>query len=422
MDDNSPVTGTDNSVIRNGNGHHPIVEQPITDGKSIMTPKAAPVKRRRGPVKTRPAAPKAPSEPKPFTNSELYLNRELSWLAFNGRVFAEATDLRNPLLERVKFVSIGNSNLDEFYMIRVAGLQQHLAAGLSELSADGMTLAEQLSSLRTKVGPMLQRSTDIFKKELIPDLAKSGIHILEYSQLTRAQHAALKEYFKQEVFPVLTPLALGPGHPFPHISNLSLNLAVVVRDPAVGERFARMKVPGVLPRLVACPAPPHRCDEQHFVWLEQVIAANLKDLFPGLRIIESHPFRVTRDADIAIQEDEASDLLHTVEQGLQRRHFGDVCRLEINSTMPERVRNLLEDNLLIDPNDVYAINGPLGLSDVMELYKISRADLKDPPFIPAQPKELLGQTESMLDVIAKQDLLLHHPYDSFHPVIDFIET
>ena len=229
--------------------------------------------------------------------------------------------------------------------------------------------------------------------------------------------------FESEVFPVLTPLALGPGHPFPHISNLSLNLAVVVRDPQLGERFARMKVPGVLPRLIPCP-PVDGSNEatQCFVWLEEVIAANLDALFPGLQVLESHPFRVTRDADIEIKEDDASDLLETVEEGLRQRQFGDVCRLEVCADMPERLRDLLVDNLLLDPADVYGLDGPLGLSDVMALLKLDRPDLKDPPFVPGVPPELSDPDEAMLDVIGRQDLLLHHPYQSFRPVVDFIDT
>jgi polyphosphate kinase len=352
----------------------------------------------------------------------LYLNRELSWLAFNERVFSEAADPEHPLLERVKFIAIGHSNLDEYYMIRVSGLLQQVAVGMGDLTPDGMTPAEQLSVLRSKVDPMLQGAAGYFHKTLEPEMENHGIHILDYSQLTRGQVKSLRDYFREEVFPVLTPLALGPGHPFPHISNLSLNLAVVVRDPIVGEKFARMKVPGVLPRLVPCPPPSEGNEDQHFVWLEQVLAANLQMLFPGLQVIESHPFRVTRDADIEIQEDEASDLLETVERGLHARQFGDVCRLEVNASMPTRLRTLLIENLLVDKEDVYTIEGALGLSDLMQIWKLSRPELKDPPLIPAIPKELQNRPKEILDIIGSQDLLLHHPYDSFTPIIDFVET
>ena len=351
----------------------------------------------------------------------LYLNRELSWLAFNERVLGEARDRRQPLLERVKFVAITHSNLDEYYMVRVSGLQQQVAAGMTDVSPDGMTSAEQLTQLRGRVATMLADTAALFNGELQPTLAKAGIEIKDYSTLTRIQQRALKTYFERDVFPVLTPLALGPGHPFPHISNLSLNLAVVVRDPELGERFARMKVPGVLPRFVPCP-PDNGSHGRSVVWLEQVIAANMESLFPGLQVLESYPFRVTRDADLEIQEDEASDLLQTVEQGLRRRQFGDVARLEVTTAMPPRLRELLIENLLVDPADVYSLAGPLGLSDLMQIWKSDRPDLKDPPLIPAIPAALADKNDSLLDLIGEQDLLLHHPFDSFGPILDFIKT
>jgi polyphosphate kinase len=356
-----------------------------------------------------------------LSDPKLYLNRELSWLAFNGRVLNEARDRATPLLERVKFAAIAHSNLDEYYMVRVSGLQQQVAAAMTDVSPDGMTSAEQLAVVRGQVGPMLSEAAGVFQNALLPTLRSVGIEILDYAELSRAQKQALKSYFEHDVFPVLTPLALGPGHPFPHISNLSLNLAVVVRDPDLGERFARMKIPGILPRFVPCPvegAGAKPC----FVWLEQVIAANLEALFPGLQVTESYPFRVTRDADLEIQEDEASDLLQTVEQGLRRRQFGDVARLEVTTAMPVRVRDLLIENLLVDPADVYALPGPLGLSDLMQIWKLDRPDLKDPPLIPFVPPALADPNKSILDVIGEQDLLLHHPYDSFGPILDFIKS
>ena len=359
----------------------------------------------------------------PLDDPALYLNRELSWLAFNERVLGEARDEAHPLLERVKFVAITHSNLDEWYMVRVSGFQQQVDAGITEMSPDGLTPSQQLALIRSHVAPMLRDAAALFEDELKPLLAAAGVHILNHDQLPRGQQRAMREYFENEIFPVLTPLAVGPGHPFPHISNLSLNLAVVVRDPQLGERFARMKVPGVLPRLIPCPPAEGEGDGgQRFVWLEEVIAANLDALFPGLQVLESHPFRVTRDADIEIKEDDASDLLETVEEGLRQRQFGDVCRLEICDDMPERLRDLLVDNLLLDPADVYALNGPLGLSDVMALMKLDRPDLKDPPFVPGVPAEIADADGAMLDVIGRQDLLLHHPYDSFRPIVDFVDT
>lgn len=387
--------------------------------------------RRRLAAAVRNATAAEPSaDPLPLDDPALYINRELSWLAFNERVLDEARNLDNPILERVKFLAIGHSNLDEFYMVRVSGLQQH-ASFVAEISPDGLTLSEQLVGVRSRVGPMLQEAADYFKEVLHPELTKAGIKIIDYGDLDSSQQAALRDYFKEEIFPILTPLAHGPGHPFPHISNLSLNLAVVVRDPKTGEKFARMKVPGTIPRFVPCPPrnveswdprvdpdPFNLC----FVWLEQVISANLQELFPGLQIVESHPFRVTRDAEFEIQVDEASDLLSTVEEGLHQRHFGDVCRLEINSTMPRHVRTLLADHLLMEEQDVYAIDGTLGLSDLMQLFKIDRPDLKCPPFVPATPPALGEKAANIIDVIGAQDVILHHPYDSFNPVIDLIAT
>ncbi len=355
-----------------------------------------------------------------LSDPSLYLNRELSWLAFNERVLGEARDRATPLLERVKFVAIAHSNLDEYYMVRVSGLQQQVAAAMTDVSPDGMTSAEQLSVIRARVGPMLSEAAGVFQ-DLLLLLRAAGIEIREHASLSRAQQKALKTYFERDVFPVLTPLALGPGHPFPHISNLSLNLAVVVRDPELGERFARMKIPGVLPRFVPC-LPDETNAKPCFVWLEQVIAANLESLFPGLQVTESHPFRVTRDADLEIQEDEASDLLQTVEQGLRRRQFGDVARLEVTTAMPARLQGLLIENLLVDPADVYALPGPLGLSDLMQIWKLDRPDLKDPPLLPFVPPALADPDRSILDVIGEQDVLLHHPYDSFGPILDFIKT
>ena len=363
-----------------------------------------------------------PALDNPMLNDpSLYLNRELSWLAFNARVLGEAEDRTQPLLERVKFVAITHSNLDEYYMVRVSGLQQQVAAGMTDVSPDGMTSAEQLTAIRARVGPMLSEAAGVFQNELLPALRTAGINICDYAELSRAQQRALKVYFERDVFPVLTPLALGPGHPFPHISNLSLNLAAVVRDPDLGERFARMKIPGVLPRFVPCPADDAGA-KQCFVWLEQVIAANLESLFPGLQVTESYPFRVTRDADLEIQEDDAADLLQTVEQGLRRRQFGDVARLEVTAAMPTRLREMLIENLLVDPADVYALPGPLGLSDLMQIWKLDRPDLKDPPLIPAVPAPLSDPDKSILDAIGEQDILLHHPYDSFGPILDFIKS
>lgn len=358
-----------------------------------------------------------------------YFNRELSWIDFNQRVLEEAFDRRNPLLERVKFVAIFASNLDEFFMIRVAGIKQQIAAGVQKLSPDGLTPTEQSSAIRRALEPLLQRKRTMLMEELFPLLAAEGIHLLNYDQLSPAQRNAALAYFHERVFPVLTPLAFDPGHPFPHISNLSLNLAVVVRDREYGELFARVKVPEVLPRLVPLPIDPPESSsnpalaKRHyaFVWIEQVIAANLLSLFPGMEIAESHPFRVIRNADVEIEEDEADDLLRTIERGVRQRRFGEVVRVSVDDAMPVRIRDLLMDNLKIQQEDLYTVRGPLALTNLMTLMGLDRPDLKDTPIFPGVPF-LLRDQKDLFSVIRQQDILVHHPYDSFGPVIDFIQS
>jgi polyphosphate kinase len=360
----------------------------------------------------------------------LYINRELSWLEFNQRVLEEARDPEHPLLERVKFLGITSSNLDEFTMIRVSGLQTQSQSGQSDISPDGLTSAEQLSAVRKRSTSMMADIAGLWGDVLHPALDAERVFVHNYSDLNDGQRAAMREYFERQIFPVLTPLAIDPGHPFPHISNLSLNLAVVVRDDKFGERYARMKVPGVLPRLVACQptdAPEGDDQAQHFVWIEQIIAANLDVLFPGLQAVVSYPFRVTRNADIEIQEDEASDLLRTIELGLRQRHFGAVARLEVNPEMPDLLKDLLSSNMLLDRKDVYQQPGPLGLSSLMELMKLDRPDIKDAPLVTRVPEELKsavesGNAEELFSAISQRDILLHHPYDSFRPVTALISA
>jgi polyphosphate kinase len=359
-----------------------------------------------------------------------YLNRELSQLDFFGRVLEEAKDESNPLLERVKFLAIVGSNLDEFFMVRVAGLKQQIAAGVVELSVDGLTPAEQLAAIRKAVSKLLAEARDCYQDHLVPALAEAGIHILGYADLDHRQRGHVKKYFAQIVFPVLTPLAFDPGRPFPHISNLSLNLAVLIRDPAGKERFARVKVPGTLPRLV----PLRRSSggvrkdgtaprSHYFVWLEQVIAAHLGALFPGMEILAVHPFRVIRDADILIQELEAYDLLETMEESVRRRRFGSVVQLAVNKSTPVDIRDILRENLEVERRDIYTIDGPLGLSDLMGLTQIDRHDLKDPAFVPATPAALTqDHPQDMFAAIRGEDIILHHPYDSFAPVVAFLQA
>ncbi len=360
----------------------------------------------------------------------LYLNRELSMLEFFWRVLDEARDPTNPLLERVKFLAIVGSNLDEFFMVRVAGLRQQVEAGVVEISPDGLTPAEQLAAIRKAALRLMQESRQCWRDSLWPSLTEAGIQILDYADLNASQKARVDEYFDETVFPVLTPLAFDPGRPFPHISNLSLNLAVLIQDRHKLEHFARLKVPNTLPRLVPIKRSSggKRKDgtvpySHYFVWLEQVIAAHLDRLFPGMQIVEAHPFHVTRDADIVIQELEAADLLETMERGVRQRRFGSVVRVKINPTMPPHLQDLLVENLDMDRRDIYVVDGPLGLSDLRHLYAIDRYDLKDPPFAPALPRPLNGKRfdGDLFGAIRNGDILLHHPYDSFKPVVAFLE-
>ncbi len=354
-------------------------------------------------------------------NPSLYINRELSWLAFNQRVLNEAWDDRHPLLERVKFLAIFGSNLDEFFMIRVSGLQAQRAEGVADVAPDGMTPTEALAKIAASVGNLLDGAQACWR-DLANHLRRESVEVRHYHELTRDEKAHLAAYFDNEIFPILTPLAVDPGHPFPHISNLSLNLALVVRDPVLGERFARMKVPGSLPRLLPTLPPPAAADyaaPARFVWLEEVIAHHVAALFPGLEAVAAYPFRVTRNADFDIQEDEAEDLLRSVEQGIRERHFGFVTRLETTSDLPKRIRALLVENLEMDGRNVVVSDGLLGHSSLMELLKLDRPDLKDPPLVPRLPVAL-GAGEDLFSVVARQDVLLHHPYEAFAPVISLI--
>src|SRR5579883_1792498 len=306
------------------------------------------------------------SQASDFDRPDLYINRELSWIEFNRRVFEEAQNSREPLLERVKFVSIFETNLDEFIMVRFAALKDLLNAHVNTLSPDGMTPAQQLTAVRKRLAPLMQEVRQYWRTELMPRLAEHHIHILDFEQLDPEQREYMQGYYEREVFPVLTPLAVDPGHPFPHISNLSLNLAVAIDDPHIGKRFARLKIPNVLPRFIPVPPPEGTVEEvtsatvaatRTLVPLEQLIAANLDDLFPGLHVVESYPFHVVRDADIEIAEDEASDLSVSIEQSLRERRFGSVVRLTVDTTMPERIRSLLMENLEIGPTDIYTVEG-----------------------------------------------------------------
>lgn len=316
-----------------------------------------------------------------------YFNREISLLEFNYRVLEEAMDETHPLLERVKFLSIFYSNIDEFYMIRVSGLKAQVEEGVTESSEDGLTPREQLLLLRDRVQVLYKLAIRYFKETLLPLLAKAGIHIYNYSELNDEQKTTLKGYFDSTVYPVLTPLAVDPAHPFPHISNLSLSLAVVIKSPDGDNKFARVKIPQVLPRLVPVDVPYDRNQpelirgrKRGYVWLEQLVAANLDTLFTGLQVVNSYAFRVVRDADIEIRQDEAGDLLQTVEESLARRRFGSVTQLLVDAHTPDSIKSILSSNLEIESDYVYPTEGPLGLADLMSLYELEIPGLKDPLF------------------------------------------
>ena len=376
------------------------------------------------------AAPKIVAELN-INDSSFYINRELSMLEFQRRVLEEARDDKNRLLERVKFLAIVGSNLDEFFMVRVSGLKKQIDLGILDLPPDGMTPAEQLASIRKMAMQIMTDARDCMRDEIMPSLNKTGIHVLDYKELTDRQKSSVIAHFEEVIFPVLTPLAFDPGHPFPHISNLSLNLAVLIRDQARKNHFARIKVPSTLPRLVPIKrssgsvrkdgtVPYHH----YFVWLEQVIANNLNSLFPGMEVIEAHPFRVTRDADMEIQELEASDLLESMEQSVRQRRFGSVVRVTVNDAMPTYIREILIENLELDRNDIYTFDGPLGLSGLMQLYQIDRFDLKDPPFKPVVLPvfKKMVPDGNIFNLMRNENILIHHPYDSFLPVVDFLLT
>ena len=363
-----------------------------------------------------------PEPSKRFDRPDLYINRELGWIEFNRRVFQEAQDSRHPLLERVKFISIFETNLDEFVMIRLAGIKDQIASSKTLRSHDGRTAEQQLTAIRKDLAPLIQEVRQYWRHTLLPLLAEQHIHIFDYEQLNAQQRDVMLTYFQNEIFPALTPLAVDQGHRFPHISSRSLNLAVVISENAEVEKFARVKVPPSLPRLLRIPIYTEEEEEEAvaFVWLEQVIAAHLNLLFPGYDVWESYPFRVLRDADIELQEDDASDLLEYIEQEVRERRFGSVVDLAVNPAMPPRIRHLLLEKLGITSRDLTLVDGPLGMGDVMELHSLERPDLKDEPFTPRVPAFL--NSGDLFTAIQKYDLLVHHPYDSFNSVVDFIRA
>ena len=359
----------------------------------------------------------------PLDNPALYMNRELSLIEFQRRVLDEARDQRNHLLERVKFLAIVCSNLDEFFMVRVAAMKQKLASGTQTLSIDGRTVTEQLESVRAGVDHLSAEIYNCFQTQILPALERERIAIADYTSLNDEERGAADRYYTDTIYPVLTPLAFDPGRPFPHISNLSLNLAIVLRADG-RTHFARLKVPDSLPQLVAIPAASQgksTGDAYRFVWIEQVIAANLQSLFPGIEIVESHPFHVTRDAEVAIKELESDDLLESVEEAVWRRRFRKPVRLQTGAAISADVLEILVENLGIGAADVYRFEGPLDLTRLRQLPLLDRPDLRDEPFDPWVPPEFAAASEEdIFSVIRRKDYFLHHPYQSFQPVVDLL--
>jgi polyphosphate kinase len=367
-----------------------------------------------------------PAEPVDLRQPSLYLNRELSWLEFNRRVLHEARDPRTPLLERVKFLSIFSSNLDEFFQVRVAGLREQVAAHLSELTADGMTPEDQLRAIARAVRELQREHGLCLTSEVLPALAERGIELVTQQEaLSPEDFSHLGQYFSANVFPVLTPLAVDPAHPFPYISNLSVSLAVILRGDSGAERFARVKVPKILPRWVPLPGL------QRFAPLELAIAINLEALFPGVEILGSYPFRITRNTDLEIDPDEADDLLALIQEEVRNRRFAEVVRLEVDPAMPESLRTLLVEELNADQDtdglpltaeDLYEIQGLLDPSDLLAIAALELPELHDPSFVPVVPPGLAG-TRNIFETIRDGEIFVHHPYESFAASVErFIQA
>ena len=377
-------------------------------------------------VKTEPTVHEFPrrAEITPvLPKSQLFFNRELSLLEFHARVLEESLDERNPLLERLKFLSIFSSNLDEFFMIRVSGLKEELDDA-NVMSPDGLGPADQLTKIRERVLVLVNEQARCLREEIIPRLKETGIALVPYQSLSRHEKEGLNEYFIEKVFPILTPLAVDPSHPFPYISPLSVNIGLMVhaskevraisRRKDGDSRFVRIKVPSVVPRLV-----PVGSSSSRLVLLEDIIEANIQALFPGMDPGPCHLFRVTRDADIEIREEEAEDLLSQIQEELRQRKFGTPVRLEVSPDMPSEMIEYLTSSLDVSPEDVYVFDGPLHVQDLMSLYDCDRPDLKDVPFSPRVP-EWYKKSNSIFDAIRDKDRLLHHPYDSYECVTGFI--
>jgi len=358
---------------------------------------------------------------KSIDRSMYFFNRELSWVAFNKRVLNEGIDPRTPLLERAKFFEIFSTNLDEFFMVRVARVKKKFSEQLDIVSDDGLDPDKQLKVIRDALVPLVRMQHDFFENTLRPELHKHKVKLLDYKDIDKKHQRYLKTYFQEKLFPVLTPLAVDPAHPFPYISNLSLNLVVIVRDRETGEQnFARVKVPNVLPRFVKIP----ETDAHTFVTLEQVIAHNLEALFPGMEILNYYPFRITRDAELDIEEEEADDLISALQEELRKQKFGPVVRMEIASDVPPEIRKKLIEQLSITEADVYDIPGLIGLGDLMAIAFLPMPNDQDKPWKSVTHPRLRKATEeeNIFDIIRQGDFLVHHPYQSFTTTVQrFIE-
>jgi polyphosphate kinase len=363
-------------------------------------------------------------------NPSLYINRELSWLDLNSRILEEANDPSHPLLERVKFLAVCGSNLDEFFMVRVSGLKRQLMKGVLKAPPDKMTPTNQLVHIRSKVKKLLKKYEKTWYHELLPALRKEGIFIQSFSQLHDKQKQYLKDYFHQNIYPTLTPLAMDIAHPFPFISNLSINLAVIVQDPQKGEKFARLKIPTRLfPRFLEVPSYDEKKNKIQknnpdghttLVLLEDAIASNIDMLFPGLKVIATYPFRITRNAEIEISLDQASDLLTAIEEGVETRRVGFPVRFQVDKSMPDALINHFANNLGLSTDFVYKFDGPLGLVHGWELLELDRPDLKDKPFLPSAPKKL-SKGQDIFSAIENKDWVIYYPYDSFNIMVNLIK-
>jgi polyphosphate kinase len=354
----------------------------------------------------------------------LYINRELSVLEYYQRVLCQALDARHPLLDRVNFLGMASDQLDEFFMIRVSDTLEQIEEGMVSVSPDGMTPAQQLVAIRKRLTSMLAEKSKVLCETLLPALANNGIRLVSLSELSTNQRAGLRTYFERDIFPVLTPLAVDPGHPFPHISNLSVNLAVELAGDGNETRFARVKIPDVFPRLMHVEAvlgqhTNGKRSKYTFIWLDDLVAHNLSSLFPGVPVRGSYLFRVIRDADIEIQEEEGADLRISVERGLRQRRFGETVALLVERAMPEHIRTVLAQGLRVSGDDIYPVDRPLGLVSLKQLSSIDRPDLKYPPLVPRVPPAMAAG-EPLASVLDRHDVLVQHPYESFAPVVDML--